>query len=119
MINLRLRHFAKTRDAAGCRQTAERWEQLNRADAASLYTAACIRAVTTAVLRGVDPSPAGAKQADADADRAMAWLQQAVAAGYKDAAHLKKDENLDALRDREDFKMLLAELEAKPQQDGK
>jgi hypothetical protein len=41
----------------------------------------------------------------------MAWLTQAVAAGYKDADHMKKDKDLDALRDREEFKKLLAELE--------
>jgi hypothetical protein len=33
--------------------------------------------------------------------------------GYKDVAHLKKDTDLDALREREDFKKLIAELEAK------
>ena len=47
------------------------------------------------------------------ADLAMDWLQQAVAAGYKDIAHMKKDTDLDPLRDREDFKKLIAELEAK------
>ena len=41
----------------------------------------------------------------------MAWLKQAVAAGYKDAAHMNQDQDLDAVRDREDFKTLLAELE--------
>ncbi len=46
-------------------------------------------------------------------DRAMELLQQAVKAGWKDPAHLKKDPDLDPLRDREDFKTLLAELEAK------
>jgi hypothetical protein len=32
---------------------------------------------------------------------------------YTDAAHMKQDKDLDALRDRDDFKKLLAELEAK------
>ena len=45
------------------------------------------------------------------ADQAMAMLRAAVAKGYKDAAHMKKDKDLDALREREDFKQLLAELE--------
>jgi len=34
------------------------------------------------------------------------------AAGYTNAAHIAKDTDLDALRDREDFKKLVAELEA-------
>ena len=33
----------------------------------------------------------------------MDWLQQAVAAGYKDSARMKKDTDLDPLRDREDL----------------
>ncbi len=44
---------------------------------------------------------------------AIDWLKQAVAAGYKDVEHMKKDTDLDPLREREDFKKLIAELEAK------
>jgi len=112
MIHIRLRHFAKINDAAGCRATAEMWEGLKRADAASLYNAACNRAVTAAVIRAGDPSDGAAKDAADEADRAMDWLKQAVAAGCKNAAHIKQDTDLDTLRTREDFKQLIAELEA-------
>jgi hypothetical protein len=95
-----------------CRQTAEMWEKLNYPGADSLYDAACYRAVTATVLRAADPSPAGAKQADAEAEKAMAWLKLAVAFGYEDAAHMQKDKDLDALREREDFKRLLAQVAA-------
>jgi tetratricopeptide (TPR) repeat protein len=105
VMDLRLRHFEQTKDPVGCRQTAQMWEKLNRADADSLYNAACMRAVSAAVLTG-------AKQADAEAEQAMVWLKKAVAAGYKNAAHMEKDKDLDTLRDREDFKKLLAELTA-------
>jgi serine/threonine protein kinase/Tfp pilus assembly protein PilF len=44
------------------------------------------------------------------ADRAMELLRNAVRAGFKDAGHMKKDTDLDPLRDREDFKKLLCEL---------
>jgi hypothetical protein len=47
------------------------------------------------------------------ADRAMELLRKAVKAGYQDAAHMKKDTDLDPLRGRDDFKQLLAELEKK------
>jgi serine/threonine protein kinase/tetratricopeptide (TPR) repeat protein len=107
MMGLRLRYFAKRKDAAGCRQTATMWETLKRSDTSSLYYAACMRAVTAAVLR------AAGKQADAEADRAMAWLKQAIAAGYKNAARLKRDRNLDALRNREDFTKLVTVLEGR------
>src|SRR5262249_20608110 len=75
LMVLRLRLFEKARDAVGCGQPAEMWETLKRADADSLYNAACMRAVTAAVLRAADMSPEGGKQADAEADRAVAWLQ--------------------------------------------
>ena len=46
------------------------------------------------------------------AGRAVELLRQAVAKGYKDIAHLKRDKDLDALRQRGDFKLLLAGLES-------
>jgi len=112
VIDLRLRHFEKMKDAAGCLQTAAMWEKLKRTDLDSLYKAACFRAVSAAVLRAADKSVSTAHQADAEADRGMAWLKQAIAAGYKDAAHMKQDKDLDSLHAREDFKKLVAELEA-------
>lgn len=68
-----------------------------------IYNIACYHALM------IDKTDGRAKQADL----AMDWLQQAVAAGYKNVPHMKKDTDLDPLRDREDFKKLIAELEAK------
>lgn len=53
-----------------------------------------------------------ARLAKEEADRAKALLKQAVAAGYQDVAHLKKDKDLDELRERVNFKTLVAKLEA-------
>jgi serine/threonine protein kinase/tetratricopeptide (TPR) repeat protein len=114
VMDLRLRHFEKTKDVAGCRQTSEMWEKLKRTDPNSLYDAACMRAVTAAVVRTVDTSPAGGKQADAEADRATAWLKQALAAGFKDATRVMQDKDFDALRDRADFTKLVTQLQAQP-----
>jgi serine/threonine protein kinase/tetratricopeptide (TPR) repeat protein len=113
VLDLRLRYFQRTQDQAACRQTADLWEALKRTDADSFYRAACFRSVTATVIRALDQAPAGGKEADAQANQAMAWLQKAVAAGYKDVANMKKDKDLDALRERADFKKLLADLEAK------
>jgi eukaryotic-like serine/threonine-protein kinase len=118
VIGLRLMHFRKAGDPAECRATAETWEKLNRTDAGSLYNAACFRSVTAAV-QAKAPGADAARLAKDDADRAMAWLTKAVAAGYKDAAHMKKDTDLDSLREREDFKKLLAEVEAGKEEDKK
>jgi hypothetical protein len=48
-----------------------------------------------------------------DADKAVTWLTKAVAAGWTDAAQIRKDADLDFLRDRPDFKKMLADLEIK------
>ena len=98
--------------AADCRSAAETWEKVGASDAWNLYNAACFRAVTAAALRAADASPAGARQAEAEADRALAWLKRAVAAGFRDAATMAEDHDLDALRHRADFKELLARLSA-------
>jgi TPR repeat protein len=67
----------------------------------------------TAAVQAKTPGADAARLAKEDTDKAMAWLTKAVAAGYKDAAHMKKDTDLDFLRDREDFQKLLAELDTK------
>jgi hypothetical protein len=50
--------------------------------------------------------------AEEPAAKAVDLLRQAVAKGFKDLAHLKKDSDLDSLRQRDDFHKLLQELEA-------
>jgi tetratricopeptide (TPR) repeat protein len=42
-------------------------------------------------------------------DQAMQMLQQAITKGYKDRGNIQKDKDLDPLREREDFKKLVAE----------
>jgi eukaryotic-like serine/threonine-protein kinase len=67
-------------------------------------------------------SIASGKMADkkqAYADRAMELLQMAVKSGFTHVAHMKKDTDLDPLREREDFKKLIAELEKKAEPDSK
>jgi hypothetical protein len=113
LIRGRLRHFQKAKDGVGCRTSAEMWEGLNRTNAAFFYDAACFRAVTAAVIRATEGSPQAARNAAAEADRAMDWLSKAFAAGYAEIGHMKLDNDLDALRQRNDFQKLLADLEAK------
>ena len=42
----------------------------------------------------------------------MAWLKQAVTAGFSNLDHMKADKDLESLRDRRDFQQLLADLGA-------
>jgi eukaryotic-like serine/threonine-protein kinase len=111
----RLRGFRKDKDSAGCLAAAAEYEALKPTDAEGLYDAACHRAVCAAVVREDPKTPAAdaPRLAKEQADLAMAWLQKAVAAGFTDAEHMKQDKDFDALREREDFKKLVAELQAK------
>jgi hypothetical protein len=79
----------------------------------TLYDAACIYSLCSAAARkdGKLVTAERDKLAEQYASRAFDLLRQAIQKGYKDVAHMKKDKDLDALRDREDFKKLLAELE--------
>jgi tetratricopeptide (TPR) repeat protein len=111
----RLRRSQKDKDTAGCLAATAEYEALKSTGAELLYNAACHRAICAAVIPQDPKTPAAdaARLAKEQADQAMAWLHKAVAAGFKDAEDMKKDADLDALHGREDFKKLIAELEAK------
>ena len=47
-----------------------------------------------------------------DGDAAMKMLREGVSKGWKDVAPMKKEPDLDPLRQREEFQKLIAELEA-------
>jgi tetratricopeptide (TPR) repeat protein len=111
LADLRLRYFLKAKDAAGCRESVEIWENVHVSSPIGLYNAACFRALTAGVILETDKSTTAKQTAAAESDRAMTWLHQAVAAGFKDLNSLKKDPDLAALRERADFKKLVADLE--------
>jgi hypothetical protein len=67
---------------------------------------------TAALIRETNGSPEGAKTADDESDRAMSLLRKAVAGGFRDVAYIKRDKDLDALRDRHDFRKLMSALES-------
>ena len=56
------------------------------------------------------PAGDGDRLAEEQADLAMAWLHKAVEAGYDNVEHMKTDADLNALRERDDFKKLLEDL---------
>jgi serine/threonine protein kinase/tetratricopeptide (TPR) repeat protein len=74
-----------------------------------LYDAACVFALAA----GRQEESGGALSKEGCAKRAVELLHQAVARGWKDAEHMKKDDDLKALRPRVDFKQLLTGLEKK------
>src|SRR5262245_52665089 len=73
-------------------------------DGGQWYDFACIYAIA---------SGKSAEKKSEYADQAMGLLQRAVKAGYKDTSQVARDQDLDPLRTRDDFKKLLAELAKK------
>jgi hypothetical protein len=96
-------------------QTAEKCRDLGWSPGDDAYAAACGLALGVRAVEADPETDAQRRQEQACsyADQALAMLRTAVAKGFQDAAQLKQDPDLDPLRKREDFRKLLADLEAK------
>jgi tetratricopeptide (TPR) repeat protein len=112
LVESRMRMAHQNKDSAGCLAAAADYEALKPSN---LFGSACSRALCAAALLQDPKIPAVAadRLANEQAERAMAWLQKAVVAGFRDVECLKKENDLNALRQRADFKKLLTELEAR------
>jgi serine/threonine protein kinase/tetratricopeptide (TPR) repeat protein len=101
LLALRIRALTRQGRLEEATATAEKGHDLAGKDANRLYDAACGFALCCS-----------SKEPNAkSAARAVAVLREAVEQGYKDVGHIKADADLDALRDRDDFRDLLAQLE--------
>ncbi len=89
----------------------ERMKLYPESAGAMFYDVARDLAMTAAKARG--------EAQGRSAERAVAALRRAVAAGFRDAGRARKDGALDVLREREDFRQLVKEMESKAAPDGK
>jgi tetratricopeptide (TPR) repeat protein len=89
--------------------------------AGDAYDAACFLARCVPLAERDKHRSVGQRKqlAQSYADRAMVALRQAVRAGFKDAAYMSKDTDLDALRGRADFKKLVQQLGSQPESAGR
>jgi tetratricopeptide (TPR) repeat protein len=78
------------------------------------YGAGCLlaRCVPLADKDATLPQAKRKELAQSYSQQAMALLHQAVTKGFKDVALMKKDSDLDSVRSREEFRRLIADLEA-------
>src|SRR5262249_13183355 len=91
------------------RQAVAIMERLPRLTPGNLYDLA----VYHALLSGVVDRPGSSSsttEGGPSADRAMGRLREAVAAGYGDLPHMRIDHDLDPLRSRLDFQLLMMDL---------
>ena len=92
-------------DPAGAVAAAGELVPKNDLNNGEVYDLACVYAVASDKLPG---------NREEYAVRAVELLRRAIAAGYKDRAHMEKDGDLDALRGRADYKKLLTTLPNPP-----
>jgi hypothetical protein len=105
LLDWRVRFLLHRHELAAAVESAAKAEQLTGQNANRLYDAACLYAQCAAAAKGAHAREYG--------DEAMSLLGQAVANGYKYRAHLASDPDLACLRDRDDFKKLLVQLQEK------
>jgi tetratricopeptide (TPR) repeat protein len=96
-------------------RTAETCRDLGWAPPDDAYDAACSLSLCVPIVSKHDKLDDKHRKAAARfyGDAAMKLLHDAVSKGYNDVPHMKKDTDLDPLRQREDFRKLVAELEGK------
>jgi serine/threonine protein kinase/tetratricopeptide (TPR) repeat protein len=97
---------------------AERIRKEKASDPGSLVDVACCFSVCSAAIApgkpaGKPPADAAALQAQY-ASQALEALHAAVAHGYRNVVYLETEPDLDAVRDRADFKAILTELNRPP-----
>jgi tetratricopeptide (TPR) repeat protein len=101
---------ARTRAALG--EVFQRLERSSLTDPSGLYNLACLYSVLSGLspLDKTLPAERTQREQTEAADRAMAALRRAVAAGWVNAEHLKHDPDLNPLRVRPDLQRLLLDL---------
>jgi tetratricopeptide (TPR) repeat protein len=96
-------------------RTAETWRNLGWNAPADAYDAACIlsRCIYIVAQHNKLDNRHRKEAAQFYGDAAMKLLRDAVSKGFNDVVHMKKETDLDPLRQREDFQKLITELEGK------
>jgi serine/threonine-protein kinase len=116
---LAIRSTALTRQGrpADAAESVAKLRDLDPRNPENLYQAARCYGLCLAAVRQQKREQALVQVAYAES--AMESLRKAVEHGYKDLAQIKLNKDLDPLRDRDDFKALLAQLEAKGKSEQK
>jgi serine/threonine-protein kinase len=101
---------SRTADAeATWRRATAEGETLQSNNGETLYYLACNYALLGGVA-GMPSSGLSAAEGSAELDRAMGTLRRAIAAGYAPSDWMRRDPDLDALRSRPDFQLLMMDV---------
>jgi tetratricopeptide (TPR) repeat protein len=114
-LNVLTRVHAALMEQEDAVRTAETYRDLGGSGPADTYDAACSLSLCVPLVakhaKLDDKQRKEAAQSYGDA--AMKLLREAVTKGFRDVAHMQKDTDLDPLRQREDFRKLIAGLKGK------
>ncbi|HEV2949358.1 MAG TPA: tetratricopeptide repeat protein, partial [Gemmataceae bacterium] len=113
LLDLRVRFLLRAQNLTAAVESAAMMKERAGDKLEQLYDAACEYALCAGAAKQIKNPDAGATGFENLAKEAITLLRQAVSMGYKEAAHMKQDKDLAALRNRQDFQMLVAELEAR------
>ncbi len=109
-----LREAGKEPEASDVSRKALAWfERIDKEGLAKPYDIACIRSLSSDLVKSTEKDPAALERSRRLADQAMESLRQAVNGGYRDLAWIEFDPDLGPLRSRDDYKALIAEIKAK------
>ncbi|MFL5244307.1 MAG: protein kinase domain-containing protein [Gemmataceae bacterium] len=111
-----VRHLGQPEvEALLTRQARSALERLPQRRPLDFYNIGCCRARCAGLLaeRLKDLTPVDKAEMKQEANLAMEALKKSVALGYFDSRQFRTDHDLDFLRDREDYKLLEAQVEAK------
>ena len=99
---------------ASVRQAVTIWTRLASPAPTDLYNLTCAHAALAGFAAKAG-SGVTAAEGRSEAERAMESLRRAVAAGYRKLTMMRTDNDLDPLRDRPDFQLLLMDLAFPPE----
>ncbi len=99
---------------ASHRQGVDLLDALPRETPRDLFNIACFLALCARPATNAGSALSDIERAECrrHADAAMAALRQAIEAGYRNASSFKLRDELSALRNRDDFKVILAQIES-------
>ena len=105
LLSLRATELAKRGRLKDVEQTAAKLREFKPTSDTTLYDAGCAYGLCAALaVKGkTRPTEDDLKLKKKFADLALACLKEAIAAGYKNFAHMKQDSDLAALRDLPEF----------------
>ena len=110
LLEVRGREFVQASRMGEAVQAVAKLRELKTVTNEQLYNAACVYSLAAAAIKAQKDEQLTAEQSAARQQHiaaALATLREAIAAGWKDFAHMQKDPELTVLRDLPEFKALL------------